>query len=186
LGAQLGADVLAGNYLLQQVISFAAFFLDGVAFVAEVQVGRAVGAGDAELFRRSVLRTSVVGFGFACALSVLILLVGPFGICVLTPSSAVRAVAILHLPIAALYVLVGVVPWQLDGIFIGAACGVALRNAAIVSLVVFWGAATWLAPRYGNTGLWWAMLVYIAARGTALAAHWPHLTRRLTAGSALP
>lgn len=176
-GSSLGEPTLAGNHLLQQVISFSAFFLDGVAFVAESLVGQAVGARNLESFSLAVRRTSWVALGFAVLLALIVLVAGPSMVAALAPSDRVRDVAMSHLPLAALYVLLGVVPWQLDGIFIGAARGVALRNAAVISLVVFWGLAVWWTELAGNTGLWWAMLVYIAVRGLALLLHWRHLTR---------
>lgn len=176
-GSLLGKEALAGNHLLQQVISFSAFFLDGVAFVAESHVGQAVGARNRADFTVAVRRTSWVALGFAAALAVAVLSLGPSVLTALAPSEAVLDVASSHLPLAALYVLVGVVPWQLDGIFIGAASGAALRNAAVVSSVVFWLTAVAWTNAAGNTGLWWSMIVYIAMRGLALLAHWRHLTR---------
>lgn len=176
-GAQLGEQTLAGNHLLQQVVSFSAFFLDGVAFVAESLVGQAIGARDRTQFSLAVKRTSLVALGFAAMLAALVLVLGPSVVTALAPSERVRDIALSHLPLAALYVLVGVVPWQLDGIFIGGARGVALRNAAVVSLVVFWGVAVWWTALAGNTGLWWAMIVYIAMRGVTLLLHWRHITR---------
>src|SRR5690606_34513402 len=128
-------------------------------------------------FALAVRRTSWVALGFAVLLASIVLAVGPNVVAGLAPSERVRDVATSHLPLAALYVLLGVVPWQLDGIFIGAARGVALRNAALISLVVFWGLAVWWTEIAGNTGLWWAMIVYIAVRGMALLLHWRHLTR---------
>lgn len=176
-GTRLGEQTLAGNHLLQQVISFSAFFLDGVAYVAESYVGRAVGAKDRALFERVVRRTSWVALGFGAALALSVLGAGPSVLAALAPSDRVLEVALSHVPLAAFYVLVGVVPWQLDGIFIGAARGAALRNAAAVSLLVFGGVAVWWTDVGGNTGLWWAMIVYIAMRGATLLLHWRHLTR---------
>jgi multidrug resistance protein, MATE family len=176
-GSVLGEQTLAGNHLLQQVISFSAFFLDGVAFVAESRVGQAVGARDRAQFSVAVRRTSLVALGFGAVLAACVLSIGPSVLSGLAPSQGVLDVALSHLPLAALYVIVGVVPWQLDGIFIGAARGAALRNAAVVSLAVFWVTAIWWTRIGGNTGLWWAMIVYIAMRGVALLLHWRHLTR---------
>jgi multidrug resistance protein, MATE family len=185
-GAQFGSDTLAANHLLQQFISFAAFFLDGVAFVTETFVGRAVGAKDERLLRLSVHRTSVIAALFALLLTFGVLLIGPMTLAVLAPTRAVEQSALSCLPFAAAYVLIGVVPWQLDGIFIGAADGVALRNAAVMSLVVFWVAAVTLSSHYGNAGLWSAMLIYIAMRGATLWAHWPRVVRRTRATVATP
>lgn len=177
VGTQLGPQTLAGNHLLQQFISVAAFFLDGVAFVAESQVGQTIGAKDFARFRLAVRRTSVAALGFGVTLAVTVLLVGPAALTVLAPSDEVFDIAYAHLPLAALYVVVGVLPWQLDGIFIGAACGAALRNAAVISSAVFVSTALWWSASGGNSGLWWAMIVYIAMRGVTLLLHWRHVTR---------
>ncbi len=176
-GTQLGEQTLAGNYLLQQVVSFSAFFLDGVAFVAESHVGRAIGAKDRGLFHRAVVRTSVVAAGFGVGLGLVVWVFGPCVLTALAPSAEVLALAQAHLPFAAFYVVVGVIPWQLDGVFIGAARGAALRNAALVSSLVFGVTAVWWTDRAGNAGLWSAMLVYIAMRGLTLLLHWRHVTR---------
>jgi multidrug resistance protein, MATE family len=185
-GAQFGNETLASNHLLQQFISFAAFFLDGIAFVTETFVGRAIGAKNVSLLRTAVARTSVVALAFGLLLALGVLLAGPSALSLLAPTEVVRTFALSNLPIAAAYVLVGVLPWQLDGIFIGAACGVALRNAAVVSLLAFGIAVTTLGDRYGNVGLWWAMLVYIAMRGAALLAYWPQVVRLAQPTAAIP
>lgn len=185
-GAQFGSSTLAANHLLQQFVSFAAFFLDGVAFVTESFVGRAVGARDEALLRRSVNRANLVALGFAGTLASCVWAIGPFALEALAPTNEVRRLALAHLPLASAYVLIGVIPWQLDGIFIGAARGAALRNAAVVSLVVFWVAATTLSTRYGNTGLWCAMLIYITMRGLTLLAHWPEIVRLTRTKAATP
>ena len=44
VGATLGTAVLAGNHVLLQIVSVWAFVLDAYAFVAETEVGHAVGA----------------------------------------------------------------------------------------------------------------------------------------------
>lgn len=185
-GAEFGNDTLAANHLLQQFISFGAFFLDGIAFVTETLVGRAIGAKDEPLLRRSVWRSSAVALGLGCVLALVVVVLGPTLLDVLAPSPDVRRLAYAHLPLAAAYVLMGVLPWQLDGIFIGAANGRALRNASVISLGVFWIAAVFWAERYGNTGLWCAMLVYILMRGLTLLTYWPKLLRLARATSATP
>src|SRR5690606_8444549 len=53
-GARFGDVILAANHILLQLVSFSAFFLDGFAFVAEAQVGAAVGGRDQWRFRRVV------------------------------------------------------------------------------------------------------------------------------------
>jgi MATE family multidrug resistance protein len=183
-GAQLGDVVLASNHLLQQLVAFCAFFLDGIAFVAESFVGQAWGARDRGLFVLAVKRTSVVAAAVGVALSSLVWLLGAPLLGLLAPLPEVYATALHYLPFAAGYVLVAVAAWQLDGIFIGATCGRQLRDAALLSLGAFLLAANLLEARFGNAGLWTAMLVYVAARGATLAMFIPRLLAELTPPSA--
>jgi multidrug resistance protein, MATE family len=179
-GAQLGDDVLASNHVVQQLISFCAFFLDGIAFVAEAFVGQAFGARDRGLFLRAVRRTSVVAACAGFLLSLSLLVSGTALVQMLTPLENVRALATANIPIAAAYVLVAVVAWQLDGIFIGATRGRELRDASLLSLALFLVAGYVLEGAYGNQGLWTAMLLYAGLRGATLAAFFPRLLQAVS------
>ena len=52
-----------------------------------------------------------------------------------------------------------------------------MRNLMLVSLALYM-AAFWLMRPSGNTGLWVALLVFLAARGLGQALAYPGLTRR--------
>lgn len=166
--AGFGDVTLAANHILLQLVSFSAFFLDGFAFVAEARVGAAWGARDGGRFRRAVRLTSELAAGTALALALLVLLLGEAIVSALTVLPAVRASAAAHLPWAALYVLLSVAAFQLDGIFIGTTRTREMRNAGLLSLAVFLACAGWLAGRYGNHGLWAAFVVFVVARAVAL------------------
>lgn len=167
-GAGFGDVTLAANHILLQLVSFSAFFLDGFAFVAEASVGAAWGARDGARFRRAVRLTSELAAGTALALALLVLLLGEAIVSALTVLPAVRDGAAAHLPWAALYVLLSVAAFQLDGIFIGTTRTREMRNAGLLSLAVFLACADWLAGRYGNHGLWAAFVVFVMARALAL------------------
>ena len=177
-GAGLGDATLAANHLLLQLVSFSAFFLDGFAFVAEARVGAAVGARDRALFRRAVRLTSELAGVTAAALAIGLWLAGGVIIGWLTSLPDVAAMAHAYLPWAALYVLLSVAAFQLDGVFIGATGTAQMRNAAVVSLAVFALCAWTGANAWGNHGLWAAMVVFVIARAAALLPYY----RRLEAG----
>ena len=98
----------------------------------------------------------------------------------LTTLPGVREAAFTYLPWAALYVLVSVAAFQLDGVFIGTTRTREMRNAGVISLAVFLLAAWALAGSWGNHGLWMAFIIYVIARAGAL---WPYF-RRMEAGLA--
>ncbi len=176
-GAAQGTAALAGNEVLLQFIAVAAFVLDAFAFVAEKEIGEAVGAGVRARFDRAMRVTSELALGFGVVISVIFFAAGRpiIEAAVLDPEA--RAAALRYLPYCAAVPTLGVAAWQLDGAFLGATRGRALRNAAVLATVAYIGADMLLAPRFGNTGVWIAMLWMYVARALALGLHWPALSR---------
>ena len=89
-----------------------------------------------------------------------------------------RAEARAYLPWVAAAPLIGIAAWMLDGIFIGATETRAMRNAMLLSVAVYAIALALLLPRFGNHGLWAALMVLNATRGITLAARYPALEAR--------
>lgn len=167
--------VLAANHILLQLISFAAFFLDGYAFVVEALVGTAIGAGQRQHFDLAIRRSTVLAGVSAAMLALLICFLGEYVVALLTNLATVRAAVDNMLLFAALYVFCSFPAFQLDGIFIGAARTAQMRNAAFMAVAVFLGAWYVLASRYGVNGLWWAMILYVVVRAATLLLYFPAL-----------
>ncbi len=167
-GARGGDIVLAGNAILQNLVLVAAFFLDGFATAAEQMCGQSLGAGDAKSFRASVRLTSLWCFIFAAGLSMAALLFGNAFIAFLTTNPQVRIYANEYLVFAALVPLVGALAYEFDGVFIGATWTRDMRNMMLLSLAVYLASFALLRP-LGNTGLWLALLLFLAIRGLTLA-----------------
>lgn len=167
--------VLAANHILMQLISFAAFFLDGYAFVVESLVGAAIGARNCLQFDLAVKRSTVLAGISATILALLIWQYGDYAVALLTDLESVRVAAGEMLFFAATYVFVSFAAFQLDGIFIGVSRTAQMRNAAFMSVAVFLFAWWLLESRYGVNGLWWAMIIYVAARALALLIYFPAL-----------
>ena len=174
-GARFGDVTLAANHILLQLVSFSAFFLDGFAFVAEARVGAAWGARSRAAFQRAVRLTGELAAGTAIVLSLLVLLLGEAAVAALTTLPAVREVAAAHLPWTALYVLLSVAAFQLDGIFIGTTRTREMRNASVASFLVFLLCAWPLVAAWGNHGLWLAFVVFVVARALALLPYYRRL-----------
>lgn len=176
-GAQVGTAALAGNEVLLQFITVAAFVLDAFAFVAEKEIGQAVGMRSRDVLRRAMRVTTHLSLGFGAAIAVVFFATGPAIIDAFITDPQARAVALAHLPYCAVVPLLGVPAWQLDGAFLGATQGRALRNAAVVTMAVYVTVDLALAPRLGNAGVWLALLSMYVMRGVALGLHWPALVR---------
>lgn len=177
--ARFGEVVLASNHILLQLVSFAAFFLDGYAFVVEALVGRAKGAKQGLLFDLAVRQTTRLALATALTLATLMFFTGPWLVALLTDIEAVRAATTPFVGLAAIYIAVSFAAFQLDGVFIGAGATRPMRNAALQAIALYFLAWWLLSPALGVTGLWAAMIIYVMARAATLWRYYPALRREI-------
>lgn len=173
-GARLGTVQLAANHVLLQFVSIFAFVLDGFAFTAESRVGMAIGRGSRSELRRAMRLTGEFSLGFGLVATLVTMACGWMLVDLLTTNPAVRQAAYAMLPLAALTAIVGVPAWLLDGVFIGATQGRALRNAALLATALYIATDLLLRP-LGAAGLWVALLASYAYRAMTLGAYLPRL-----------
>ncbi|RPF72640.1 MATE family efflux transporter [Aurantiacibacter spongiae] len=177
-GARLGAASLAANHVLLQFVNFSAFVLDAFAFTAEERVGQAVGQRDKARFLRAARLTAEFSALSGLVLALVFWLAGDLIIGALTTDADVRQLARRFLPFAALVPLVGMPSWMLDGVFIGATRGKALRVAGVGATVLYI-ALDWLLRPFGNWGVWIAFLTSYLLRAGGLALYLPDLLQYL-------
>jgi MATE family multidrug resistance protein len=177
-GAQLGSATIAGNQVLLQFIAVSAFVLDAFAFIAEKEAGEAVGARDPARLGRAIRVTSELSLAGGAAFALLFLLVGPPVIEAMVADPDARQVALAFLPWCVAVPLLGVPAWQLDGVFLGATQGRALRTAALLASGLYVGTDLLLRP-LGNAGVWTAFLAMYAWRALSLAVFLPALLREM-------
>jgi MATE family multidrug resistance protein len=96
----------------------------------------------------------------------------------ITVTPTVREVAKDYVNWAALAPLIGVWCFQLDGIFIGATATSAMRNSMLLSTFLFF--ITWIIlERFGNLGLWIALLSHFVYRAITLYLRLPNVIRSI-------
>ena len=88
-----------------------------------------------------------------------------------------REAALAFLPYCAAVPFIGVAAFQLDGFFLGATQGKAMRNAGIVVTLAYIALDLILRPQFGNTGVWLAFLGMYVLRAIALSYYLPSLIR---------
>lgn len=179
-GAKFGDVTLAANHILLQFVSLSAFFLDGYAYVVEMLTGKTIGAKDRNAFIRNLKDSSQLAAVTALLLALLVFAFGHEAVAFLTIDESVRAVAAQHLPYAALYIMISFVAFQLDGVFIGATWSKEMRNASIISVLLFIGLGLTLVAWKGNQGLWLAFISYVLVRGISLLAYMPRLLDKIS------
>ncbi|MGY4524332.1 MATE family efflux transporter [Pseudomonas sp. TE21394] len=166
-GARLGEATVAANALLLNGLLLTAYALDGLAHAVEALCGHAIGAGERDTLRRSL----VVACGWSLITSLgfagLFLLGGHLFIDLQTDIESVRAAAYPYLPYLALLPLIAVWSYLLDGLFIGATRAREMRNAMLVSVGIALPSGM-LMGGLGNHGLWLAFLGFMALRAITL------------------
>jgi len=179
IGADFGDVTLAANQVLTQFLQITAYGLDGFAFAAETLVGTALGASNRGALRHGAVLASVWGLASCVALALFFWVQGGWLIDVLTTAPDVRIEARVYLIYMVASPILGILPWMLDGIFIGATRTKDMRNMMAVSLAIYVAALMLLVPSFGNHGLWGAMLISFVARGITLAVKYPALERNV-------
>ncbi|WP_084399195.1 MATE family efflux transporter [Henriciella aquimarina] len=185
-GASLGTATLAGNEVLLQFVSVSAFVLDGFAFVAEKEIGEAFGARNRARLMRAMRLTTEMAFLFGALISLAYFTAGGWIIQSFVSDAEARAIAQSYLPFCALIPLIGLPSWQLDGFFLGATQGRALRNAGVAACLLYVGTDFLLRPAFGNTGVWSAFLTMYVWRAVALGVYLPSLIRQTVSGTPPP
>jgi len=178
-GTMISTAVTAGNEVLLQFITVAAFVLDGFAFVAEKEAGEAYGARSGPRLARAMRLTSEFALIAGGAFALVYYFGGGWAITSFVQDVEAREAALAYLPYCALVPLIGIAPWQLDGLFLGTTQGRALRNAGVTVAVLYIATDMILRPAYGNAGVWTAFLLMYLYRAAALGIYVPGLFRRL-------
>jgi MATE family multidrug resistance protein len=181
LGARFGDVPLAANQILLQFMTITAFALDGFAFAAETLVGQAMGARRRAALRRAATLCSVWALVSGALLAGAFAAFGGTIIDVMTTADPVREVARVYLPYMVLAPVLGVAPFMLDGIFIGATRTRDMRNMMALSAGIYALAALILIPAFGNHGLWMAVLTSFVARAVTLGLRYRALEAAVAA-----
>ncbi|MCX5513392.1 MATE family efflux transporter [Kaistia algarum] len=167
-GARMGDAVLAANAILMNLYLVGGYFLDGFAAAAEQYAGRAIGARYRPAFVRSVKLTLFWGYCLAFLAALGFWFGGPPLIDFMTTNEAVRAAARTYLIWAVLTPIAGVLAFEMDGVFIGATWSADMRNMMLLSLALYLAVWAVAEPAFGAHGLWFALLVFLSARGISL------------------
>ena len=178
--AKYGVVALAATHIVLQIMAFTAFFLDGFAYVAEAETGRSYGANDKSLFAAALHKTTVLAGITAATLAVLVAIAGGALVELMTDLTEVVVLSKVLLPICAVYVFASFPAFQLDGVFIGTSRTKEMRDASILSVVVFLLAVWLLSEALGLAGLWWAMVIFVVARALSLWIYFAKVTERFS------
>lgn len=170
LSSAFGTEVLTTNAILLQVVTFAAYFIDGLAFATEsfagVYRGQGRVSGLTKLLRVSGIASLVIGILFAIAF----MLFPQTLFQLLTDHQMIldrlRQDVIWLLPVLGF----GSIAYMLDGYFLGLTEGKALRQAVLIAAFVGFAPLAGVAWYSHNPPLLWlALSLFMLLRSIALA-----------------
>ncbi len=163
--AEAGELVLAANVILLQYVNWMSYGVDGFAFAAESLVGKYAGARQEAGTRRAIRYSFYWGMGLAGGYALVYGGLGEPLLRVFTDQPDVLAAARPYLVWLVLFPLLSTPCYLWDGIFIGLTAARAMRNTMVLAFLVYLAIYLLVGDRYGNHGLWFALLGFMAARG---------------------
>ena len=166
--ASIGDVELAASQIGFVLFGIVSYGLDGFAHAAESLVGEAVGGRRPAMLRAVVLDSTLLAFLSALGLGLAtLLLAGPFFRVMTSLPEVLAAVDGLVLWLA-LVPVVSVFAFQMDGVFVGATEAGTMRNAMVLSVLVFLPLLYLGKAGFGLHGIWAAFLFLLALRGLTL------------------
>lgn len=169
IGARSGDLLLAVNSLMQQLNTFFAYFLDGIAFAGEALVGKYYGARNKPRLSECVRQL----FVWSTVISVFFTIVYAFPhyiFALLTSQCAVIEAALDYRWWCALLPIAGMTAFVWDGVFVGLTRSRGMLLAVATAAVMFFAVYFLLPQSMGNHRLWLAFVVYLVARGLVQTA----------------
>ena len=178
-GAKMGEVILASNAILLHLQSIMAYGLDGFAHAAEALTGSAYGAKNRDVFKRAVKLTSLWAFIIAVVVSIIYFIFGEMILGLFTSIDEVLVSAKIYLPWMIIAPIVSIWSFQLDGIFIGASYTKEMRNAMIISMLIYLALLQVLIPQWGNHGLFLGLSLFMIIRAITLGLYYPRIVRAI-------
>jgi MATE family multidrug resistance protein len=175
----LGEVEMAASHVAMQYMLLISLGLDGFAHATEALAGSAWGEGRAKTFRRWVKLTALWAVAASVVYALLFWLAGNAITALLTDIASVRQDVEVLMPVIIALPIVAVACYQFDGVYIAATAGAAMMVTMAVAFAVYILVLDPMSARWGLTGLWGAVLIFMAARGIAQAVWYPKLESRL-------
>ncbi|MFE4704424.1 MATE family efflux transporter [Peribacillus simplex] len=178
-GASYGTEILAANAVLIQIHYMMAYFFDGLANASSILVGKAIGARDKPLYKKTLILSLQWGVLSSLMIAVSYYLCGDIILSLFTRIPSVIELANIYGIWLILFPLSASVGIVFFGVFTGATEAAPIRNSMIYSLIAFVITLYIFVPAYQNHALWLAFTVFSLGRSVFLALYIPRLSKKL-------
>lgn len=180
VSAGINNNTLAINTLLFQFFFIFSYFADGFAYAGEALTGKALGEKNTPLLKLTVSKLFIWGWGAAIITTLAYFFGLDIFMKIMTSNTELLNLAndykiwVIIIPITSIAAFI----W--DGIFVGVTKSKGMRNAMIVSsLFIFLPAYYLTRDIWDNHALWFALNLFMAARGIMMWIIWRKDIRKL-------
>ena len=178
LSSTLGEEYVAINSILIQLIVISSFFLDAYAFSTESIVGYSIGKKSEKMFMTTVKNSIILSFATGLAISVVFLMFAKNIVNLITDIEFLRFLSFKYLLWVIIIPPIASFCYQLDGIFIGATQTKEMRNAMIISVIVYVSLSIFLTQELYNYGIWFSLLLFMILRASTLHYFFPKILKK--------
>jgi MATE family multidrug resistance protein len=181
LSSAMGTAILTANALMLQVVSLAAYFIDGLAFATETMAGVFYGKNHLDKLALLVRVSGItsLGLGLTFAIGFIAIPNRLFGL--LTNHTEIMHLIREQVPWLLLLLGFASIAYMLDGYFLGLTQAQIIQNSALIATLVGFAPIAAIAGFLQNVHLlWFAMTVFMATRALTLALHVPQTFQKST------
>lgn len=178
LGSKFGEDYLAVNTILLQFIILASFFLDAFAFTTEGIVGFTLGRKNIKSFLTVVKNSIQLSFFTSLLISGFYIFFFKEIIYIFTDIEILRYISFQYIIWIFIIPPIASFCYQLDGIFIGSSQTKEMRNAMIISVLIFLSISIYLTKYFENHGIWFSLLIFMVLRSLTLQFYFNKILKK--------
>jgi len=181
LASRYGDVELAVSSILMKLFMFFSYFVDGFAYAGEALVGKAFGEGQSDDGQRAKRIAGIVRLLFNWAIGVGLLFTALYAfsgeecIALLTDEADVLTAVKPYMGWLIAMPIVSALAFMWDGVYVGAAAGIEIRNAMIWAAVAFVIGYVLTFRWVGPQALYIAYFAHLAARVIYLTAKWKNI-----------
>ncbi len=173
IASRYGDQQLAVSAIMMKLFMLFSYFVDGFAYAGEALSGRFIGEQNILGLKQSVRILMAWSIGVGLVFTALYALAGEWSIRLMTSDLTVILASHPFLPWLVAMPIVSCLAFMWDGVFIGAAAGVEVRNCMLYAALGFVISYLVFYKICGIQALYLAYFVHLLVRAVYLSAIWP-------------
>lgn len=164
----LGADILAANSILLQILSLISYAFDGIANTSSVFAGIAIGLKDNNMMKDIWKKNLQWGMVFVFLLTIIYISGSKNVILTFTNIEKIVRLSEKYSYWIALYPITAFLGLTYYGIFTGSNMTLPVAQSTFLAFLIFTVSWKFIIPEFGNNGVWASLIIFYFCRGIFL------------------